>query len=850
RGQRSAAVRRLSTVWQVGWFRFRVSLRRDLGGYVGLVVLIALIGGVAMASVAGARRTQSSYPAFMTSTNPSDLTISYFDGVAPPELIDAIANLPNVRRITSMVALAGLPLAADGTPLMEAIPEIGVYASVDGLMSQVDRPTLLRGRLADPTKADEVMMTDAATKVMGLHLGQTVPFGFYGPDQVNSPSFGTAGVQPALRIAAKLVGIVAINNQIVQDDVDRFPATVLFTTALAHAAAKNAINTIFGLQLKHGSRDVAATQQAFINVLPGPLNYGFHFTARIEAQVERTVKPEAIALAVFGLIATIVVLLVAVQAISRRLQARSEDRFVLAALGAEPAMVASDGLVGVLIAVLAGSLLAGATAVALSQLAPLGPVRKVYPSAGIDFDWTVLSIGLFLLIVGISAGALVLAISSGPRHGRGVESSGTRSSRLGRMSSWSWLPPSGVVGVRFATDPGPRRGGAQTRSTFAGFILAALLVVATLTFGSGLQKLVSHPSLYGWNWTYALFPTRRVPPPTGVLLSSDPDVESWSGVGVASVEIDGQPFPALIATPNAEPAPPLLTGHGLAADDEIVLGVTTLAQLHKKVGDLVEVSYGTPRQAPFYVPPTKVVIVGTATMPAIGWPSLNAEHTSMGTGAYLSSGLEPDALKQAQLSQDPIENGPDLIFVRLRKTVGAARGAADMQRIVNATNAALADDPAGGSGNTVRALGTQHPAEIVNYRSIGSTPAILAGALAIGALIALDLALVASVRRRRTDLALLKVLGFTNGQLSAAVAWQASVAAIGGIVVGVPLGIVVGRQLWIQFAHSIAAVAEPTVPVVATTLVAVGALLFSNLVAALPARSAARTKPGILLSEE
>ena len=36
----------------------------------------------------------------------------------------------------------------------------------------------------------------------------------------------------------------------------------------------------------------------------------------------------------------------------------------------------------------------------------------------------------------------------------------------------------------------------------------------------------------------------------------------------------------------------------------------------------------------------------------------------------------------------------------------------------------------------------------------------------------------------------------------------------------------------------------------ARTLVAVGALLFSNLVAALPGRSAARTKPGILLSEE
>ena len=34
--------------------------------------------------------------------------------------------------------------------------------------------------------------------------------------------------------------------------------------------------------------------------------------------------------------------------------------------------------------------------------------------------------------------------------------------------------------------------------------LAVLIVVAALTFGSGLSTLVSHPALYGWNWNYAL----------------------------------------------------------------------------------------------------------------------------------------------------------------------------------------------------------------------------------------------------------------------------------------------------------------------------------------------------------
>ena len=837
-------------MWRVGIFRFRATLRHQLGGYLGLVVLIALIGGVAMAAVAGARRTQSSYPTFLASTNPSDLTISYFDGPAPPELTAAISKLPHVKRIASMAALAGLPLASDGAPRMEAIAEIDDFASTDGLMSDVDRPTIVSGRMADPAKVDEVLMTQAAAAVLGVHLGQTIPFGFYTIDQITSSGFGSASVAPTVRVDAKLVGIMVVNNQVVQDDVDRYPATVLFTPALAHAASNEAVNTIFGLQLNNGSHDVAATEKAFIDALPGPANYDFHVTARIEAQVERTVKPEAIALGLFGAIAAAVALLVAGQAIGRRLQSGAEDRLVLRALGAGPVLTASDGLLGVLSAIVLGSVLAVAIAVGLSPLAPLGPVSKVYPSAGIAFDWTVVGIGLVVLIVGLGASTALLAFWHKPQRGAQLDRVAARTSRLGRMSTSPGLSPSAVVGLRFAFDPGRRRGGAPTRSALVSFALATLLVVATLTFGDGLHTLVSRPSLYGWNWNYALLPTDRVPPQAGSLLSSDPDVESWSGVLVATVEIDGQSFPALLATPRVEPSPPILTGHGLETDDEIVLGVTTLTQLHKHVGDSVVVSYGTPQQAPYYVPPIKVVVVGTATMPAIGWPSLNAEHTSMGTGAYLSTGLLPAALTQTRVSTDPTQNGPDLVFVRLRKNVTAAAGMADIQRIVAAANAALANDPQGGQGNSIRALGVQHPAEIVNYRSIGATPVILAGALALGAVIALGLALVASVRRRRRDLALLKVIGFTNRQLSAAVAWQASVAAIGGILVGVPLGIILGRQLWIRFARSISAVAEPTAPVVATVLVAIGALVFANLVAALPGRSAARTKTAILLRSE
>ena len=105
----------------------------------------------------------------------------------------------------------------------------------------------------------------------------------------------------------------------------------------------------------------------------------------------------------------------------------------------------------------------------------------------------------------------------------------------------------------------------------------------------------------------------------------------------------------------------------------------------------------------------------------------------------------------------------------------------------------------------------------------------------------------ASVRRRRRDLALLKTLGFTQRQLVAAVAWQASVAAVIGIVIGVPLGIVVGRWLWTLFARQIYAVPQPSVPVLSVLLVALGALVLANIVAAWPGLVAARTPTALLL---
>jgi ABC-type antimicrobial peptide transport system permease subunit len=180
---------------------------------------------------------------------------------------------------------------------------------------------------------------------------------------------------------------------------------------------------------------------------------------------------------------------------------------------------------------------------------------------------------------------------------------------------------------------------------------------------------------------------------------------------------------------------------------------------------------------------------------------------------------------------------PNDILVTLRPGADRAVQQRLLERLVPAVN--------GG-----QVIPVQRPAEIVNYRSMGDTPGYLGAALAAGAIAALGLTLMASVRRRRRDLALLKTIGFTRRQIAVAVAWQSSVAVAAGAVVGVPVGIALGRFLWDLFARQINVVPEPTVPGLWVILIVVGAVLLANLVAVVPGRVAARTPTALLLRAE
>jgi ABC-type antimicrobial peptide transport system permease subunit len=114
----------------------------------------------------------------------------------------------------------------------------------------------------------------------------------------------------------------------------------------------------------------------------------------------------------------------------------------------------------------------------------------------------------------------------------------------------------------------------------------------------------------------------------------------------------------------------------------------------------------------------------------------------------------------------------------------------------------------------------------------------------------LGLTLASGVSRRRRDLSILKSLGFTRRQVSSTVVWQSSIIVGIGLLVGVPLGIALGRWLWILFAGRLPVVARPTAPVLVLVGIACGLMVVANLVAALPARVAGRTPVAASLRSE
>jgi ABC-type lipoprotein release transport system permease subunit len=111
-------------------------------------------------------------------------------------------------------------------------------------------------------------------------------------------------------------------------------------------------------------------------------------------------------------------------------------------------------------------------------------------------------------------------------------------------------------------------------------------------------------------------------------------------------------------------------------------------------------------------------------------------------------------------------------------------------------------------------------------------------------------ALVTAIRRRRHELAILRALGFTARDTRASLLWQTLALGAVAAVVGVPLGVMVGRLGWraITYANGLAgaAVVPPAAIVVAGFL----ALAMPLLLVVIPAIRESRRSLGAILRVE
>ena len=308
------------------------------------------------------------------------------------------------------------------------------------------------------------------------------------------------------------------------------------------------------------------------------------------------------------------------------------------------------------------------------------------------------------------------------------------------------LPAPAVTGVRFALEPGVGRNAVPVRSAILGAALAVIVVVATVTFSSQPQRagVASPPVRLELGRDPCPRAGDRGTSPTSTPSSSSTAtryVLSWSGAYAYDLHIDGQVVPVLRRAARhrgATPAP--VRARGSTAP-------VRSCWVPSPWPSCTSTSATPSPSGPERARPPALKIVGVDTMPTIG--AGGGPHLEMGTGALLSSTLIPAA------ARDPFNDpttGPEEIFVNFRPGVNRKAATASLNRIANA---AVSNNFNFGvfTGPVLR------PAEIINYRSMGTTPAILGSALAAGAVVALGLTLVASVRRRRRDLALLKTLG-------------------------------------------------------------------------------------------
>ena len=133
---------------------------------------------------------------------------------------------------------------------------------------------------------------------------------------------------------------------------------------------------------------------------------------------------------------------------------------------------------------------------------------------------------------------------------------------------------------------------------------------------------------------------------------------------------------------------------------------------------------------------------------------------------------------------------------------------------------------------------------------IEDVPEVLALVLAVLGVAVLAQLMVVWVQRRRRDIAILKTMGFVRRQVLALVAWQSGTFATLSLLIGIPLGILVGRGAWALFAGELGIGSSSVLPGIRIVLCVPAVLLIALMVAVGPAWFASRVQPAKVLQSE
>ena len=318
----------------------RLELRRRWRALLVLALLVALSTGVVLTAVAGARRGDSAGPRLLARTLPADAV--------------ALPNQPGfdwapIRALPEVAALSTFPVF---TPAVAGIPpeSAGFPPADDQFMNTIERPVVLAGRLADPARVDESVVTANFVRSYGLGIGDTVTYRLYTPESADTA--GDASIPPppdGPSVASTIVGVV--RSPWLSDPVGA-PGGIVPSAGLYAQYTPNILGTGNTTQfvnalvrLRGGEADLPLFR-ADLARITGRTDIDVWNQADLYRKLQKTDTFEAGSLLAFGIAALAAAIVLVGQAAARYSAAALADLGVLRALGMSPRLAVTTAAAG------------------------------------------------------------------------------------------------------------------------------------------------------------------------------------------------------------------------------------------------------------------------------------------------------------------------------------------------------------------------------------------------------------------------------------------------------------------------------------------------------------------------